>query len=227
MSMTHGAVSRHYGEALKKTLLYFEAQRSGKLPSNQRVNWRGDSALRDGSDAHVDLTGGYYDSGDNMKFGFPLAFTTTMLAWSSIEMASQLKAHKEHKNILAALKWATDYLIKAHPQPNVLYGQVGDGNSDHACWMRPEDMTTPRPSYRIDAQHPGADLAGETAAAMAAASLAFAPYNAAYAKKLINHAKDLFEFAKAHPGVYQRSITTAGGFYASSGYEDELLWAAA
>ena len=52
-SMTLGAVSRHYGEALTKTLLYFEAQRSGKLPSNQRVNWRGDSALRDGSDAHV------------------------------------------------------------------------------------------------------------------------------------------------------------------------------
>nr|VDD04783.1 unnamed protein product [Brassica oleracea] len=226
-SMTLGAVSRHYGEALTKTLLYFEAQRSGKLPSNQRVNWRGDSALRDGSDAHVDLTGGYYDAGDNMKFGFPLAFTTTMLAWSSVEMTSQLKAHKEHKNVLAALKWATDYLIKAHPEPNVLYGQVGDGNSDHACWMRPEDMTTPRPSYRIDAQHPGADLAGETAAAMAAASLAFAPYNAAYAKKLISHAKDLFEFAKAHPGVYQSSISNAGGFYASSGYEDELLWAAA
>ncbi|KAF2566041.1 hypothetical protein F2Q70_00024610 [Brassica cretica] len=226
-SMTLGAVSRHYGEALTKSLLYFEAQRSGKLPSNQRVNWRGDSALRDGSDAHVDLTGGYYDAGDNMKFGFPLAFTTTMLAWSSVEMTSQLKAHKEHKNVLAALKWATDYLIKAHPEPNVLYGQVGDGNSDHACWMRPEDMTTPRPSYRIDAQHPGADLAGETAAAMAAASLAFAPYNAAYAKKLISHAKDLFEFAKAHPGVYQSSISNAGGFYASSGYEDELLWAAA
>lgn len=162
-----------------------------------------------------------------MKFGFPLAFMTTMLAWSSIEMSSQLDTHKEHDNVLVALKWATDYLIKAHPEPNVLYGQVGDGNSDHACWMRPEDMTTPRPSYRIDAQHPGADLAGETAAAMAAASLAFAPSNATYAKTLIGHAKDLFEFAKAHPGVYQSSIPNAGGFYASSGYEDELFWAAA
>ncbi|KAF8099733.1 hypothetical protein N665_0238s0059 [Sinapis alba] len=234
MPMTHGA---NYGEALTKTLLYFEAQRSGKLPSNQRVNWRGDSALRDvyevkciicaDCNKQVDLTGGYYDAGDNMKFGFPSAFTTTMLAWSSVEMESELKAHQEHQNVLAALKWATDYLINAHPEPNVLYGQVGDGYSDHACWMRPEDMTTPRPSYRIDAQHPGADLAGETAAAMAAASLAFAPYNADYAEKLIGHAKDLFEFAKAHPGVYQSSISNAGGFYASSGYEDELLWAAA
>ena len=162
-----------------------------------------------------------------MKFGFSLAFTTTMLAWSSVEMESELKTYKEHENVLAAIKWATDYLINAHPEPNVLYGQVGDGYSDHACWMRPEDMTTPRPSYRIDVQHPGADLAGETAAAMAAASLAFAQYDAAYSEKLIGHAKDLFEFAKAYPGVYQSSITNAGGFYASSGYQDELFWAAA
>ncbi|KFK37261.1 hypothetical protein AALP_AA4G234600 [Arabis alpina] len=216
-----------YGEALTKSLLYFEAQRSGKLPLNQRVDWRGDSALRDGSDAHIDLTGGYYDAGDNMKFGFPMAFTTTMLAWSSVEMTSELMGHMEHENVLAAIKWATDYLIKAHPEPNVLYGQVGDANSDHACWMRPEDMTTPRPSYRIDAQHPGADLAGETAAAMAAASLAFEEVDVAYAKTLLDHAKDLFEFGKNYPGVYHRSIPNAAGFYASSGYEDEMLWAAA
>ncbi|XP_010508282.1 PREDICTED: endoglucanase 15-like [Camelina sativa] len=229
LSVTRGDVSENanYADALTKSILFFEAQRSGKLPAKQRVTWRGDSALRDGADAHVNLAGGYYDAGDNMKFGFPLAFTTTMLAWSSVEMESQLKARKEHQNALAAIKWATDYLINAHPQPNVLYGQVGDGASDHACWMRPEDMTTPRPSYRIDAQHPGADLAGETAAAMAAASLAFASSNAVYAKKLISHAKSLFNFAKSYPGVYHSSIPKAAGFYTSSGYQDELLWAAA
>ena len=47
------AVSLDYGLALTKSLLYFEAQRSGKLPSNQRVSWRGDSALKDGSDVGV------------------------------------------------------------------------------------------------------------------------------------------------------------------------------
>jgi len=57
LSITCGAVSANsnYGEALTKSLLYFEAQRSGKLPLDQRVIWRGDSALRDGSDAHVSL----------------------------------------------------------------------------------------------------------------------------------------------------------------------------
>lgn len=37
-----------YGQALDKTFLFFEAQRSGKLFANQRVKWRGDSGLKDG-----------------------------------------------------------------------------------------------------------------------------------------------------------------------------------
>lgn len=38
----------NYKEALTKSLIFLEAQRSGKLPSNNRVPWRGDSALDDG-----------------------------------------------------------------------------------------------------------------------------------------------------------------------------------
>ncbi|KAL5799100.1 hypothetical protein ACOSQ2_003920 [Xanthoceras sorbifolium] len=220
-------VSLDYGSALTKSLLYYEAQRSGKLPPNQRVQWRADSALKDGSDAGVDLVGGYYDAGDNVKFGFPMAFTITMLSWSTIEFRSQLEKKKELSNALDAIKWGTDYFMKAHPQPDVLYGEVGDGDSDHVCWMRPEDMTTPRTTFKIDDQNPGSDLAAETAAALAAASVAFRASDAKYADELVGHAKQLFEFARNHPGLYQNSIPVAGQFYTSSGYQDELLWAAA
>lgn len=37
-----------YQDALSKSLLYFEAQRSGHLPYNQRVTWRHHSGLTDG-----------------------------------------------------------------------------------------------------------------------------------------------------------------------------------
>jgi len=37
-----------YRDALDKSLLFFEAQRSGKLPHDQRIKWRGDSGLADG-----------------------------------------------------------------------------------------------------------------------------------------------------------------------------------
>lgn len=44
-----------YRDALTKSLIFLEAQRSGKLPPNNRVPWRGDSALQDGQEAHVSL----------------------------------------------------------------------------------------------------------------------------------------------------------------------------
>ena len=42
-----------YGQALSKSLLFFEAQRSGYLPHNQRVTWRANSGLNDGKASGV------------------------------------------------------------------------------------------------------------------------------------------------------------------------------
>ena len=44
-----------YAAVLENSLLFYEAQRSGPLPPEQRVEWRGDSALDDSP------PGGYYD----------------------------------------------------------------------------------------------------------------------------------------------------------------------
>lgn len=217
-----------YGQALSKSFLFFEAQRSGYLPNNQRVTWRSNSGLNDGKASGVDLVGGYYDAGDNVKFGLPMAFTVTMMSWSIIEYGKQMSANGELGHAMDAVKWGTDYFIKAHPQPYVLYGEVGDGNSDHYCWQRPEDMTTDRHAYKIDPSNPGSDLAGETAAAMAAASIVFRRSNPAYSAVLLRHAHQLFDFADKYRGKYDSSITVAQKYYRSiSGYNDELLWAAA
>lgn len=42
-----------YGQALSKSILFFEAQRSGYLPHNQRVKWRANSGLLDGKASGV------------------------------------------------------------------------------------------------------------------------------------------------------------------------------
>ncbi|KAL6280578.1 hypothetical protein ACE6H2_017459 [Prunus campanulata] len=217
-----------YGQALSKSILFFEAQRSGFLPNNQRVTWRANSGLYDGKASGVDLVGGYYDAGDNVKFGLPMAFTVTMMSWSIIEYGKQMAASGELGHAMEAVKWGTDYFIKAHPEPYVLYGEVGDGNTDHYCWQRPEDMTTDRRAYKISPSNPGSDLAGETAAAMAAASIVFRRSNPAYASELLRHAHQLFDFADKYRGKYDSSISVAQKYYRSiSGYNDELLWAAA
>lgn len=58
-----GAVNPHWTNILGSTLYFYEEQRSGKLPSTNRVPWRNDSATDDGRDVGLDLSGGYYDAG--------------------------------------------------------------------------------------------------------------------------------------------------------------------
>ncbi|PON41980.1 Glycoside hydrolase [Parasponia andersonii] len=216
-----------YHDALRKCILFFEGQRSGRLPPDQRVRWRRDSGLHDGAYAGVDLTGGYYDAGDNVKFGFPMAFTTTLLSWSIIDFGRNMGP--ELGNAVKAVKWSTDYLLKATAIPDVVYVQVGDAFSDHNCWERPEDMDTLRTAYKIDRAHPGSDVAGETAAALAAASIVFRSRDPAYSRLLLNRAVRVFEFADRHRGAYSSSLHSAVcPFYCDvNGYQDELLWGAA
>nr|AFK49805.1 beta-1,4-glucanase 1 [Cryptocercus punctulatus] len=198
-----------YGSVVRASLLFYEAQRSGKLPSDQKVTWRKDSALKDKGQNGEDLTGGYYDAGDYVKFGFPMAYTATVLAWGIVDHTAGYNKANALADGRKAVKWATDYFIKAHVSANVLYGQVGQGGPDHAYWGRPEDMTMDRPAYKIDTSHPGSDLAAETAAALAAASIVFKSTDATYSNTLLTHAKQLFDFAKNYLGKYSDSITDA------------------
>jgi endoglucanase len=221
------AQSFNYAEALQKSLFFYEAQRAGDLPAGNRVNWRGDSAMQDGADVGLDLTGGWYDAGDHVKFGLPMAASATMLAWGIVDYRNAYVQTGQLNTALDQLKWVTDYFIKAHPSANVLYGQVGTGGPDHAWWGPAEVMQMARPAYRITTSCPGSDLAGETAAAMAAASIAFRPTDPTYANTLLAHARQLYTFADTYRGKYSDCITDASSFYNSwSGYNDELVWGA-
>ena len=62
------AETPNYGEALQKSIYFYMQQRSGELPTDNPVIWRGDSCLNDGADVGWDLTGGCtYDSDANLK----------------------------------------------------------------------------------------------------------------------------------------------------------------
>ncbi|KAF7080762.1 hypothetical protein CFC21_084781 [Triticum aestivum] len=217
-----GATSFNYKDALTKSIMFLEAQRSGKLPPDNRIKWRGDSGMEDGKLAHVDLTGGYYDAGDNVKYGLPLAFTVTTLAWAALAFKPELQTAGELKHVQEAIRWGTDYILKCAAKKNHMWVQVGDPNLDHQCWVRPENMPTPRTLYQIDGNTPGTEIAAETAAALAASAMVFRN-DKNYARRLMNKAKLLYQFARSHLKTYDGECP----FYCSySGYNDELLWAA-
>ena len=135
----------------------------------------------------MNLVGGYYDAGDNVKFNFPMAFSTTMLAWSVIEFGKFMGPDLQHA--LDSIRWGTDYLLKSTKFPGKVTAAIGDPNADHNCWQRPEDMDTPRTSYVVNQTHPGSEVSAETAAALAAASLAFNSADKKYSIILLNRAR--------------------------------------
>lgn len=68
-----------YGAVLKLSWLFYEAQRSGKLPSTNRIDWRGDSALDDKAPDGSDVSGGWYDAGGMLHRFHPSISLTTIL----------------------------------------------------------------------------------------------------------------------------------------------------
>ncbi|KAG6512635.1 endoglucanase 12-like [Zingiber officinale] len=227
-----------YSQALHKALMFFNAQKSGRLPKNNGVPWRGDSGLSDGStldDVKGGLVGGYYDAGDNIKFHFPMAFSMTLLSWSVVEYSDKYKDLGEYDHVRDLIKWGTDYLLKTFNSSattiSKIYSQVGVATNasttpdDHYCWMRPEDMDYPRPVQQASS---APDLGGEVAAALAAASIVFRD-DAAYSKKLLRGAAAVYKFARdqGHRTPYSRGNLAIELFYNSTGYWDEYMWSAA
>lgn len=235
----------NYAEALQKSFLFYEAQRSGNLDeASNRIDWRGDSGLHDGLDGvyfgsntsvnlqaglKLDLSGGYHDAGDYGKFSLPLASSLTNLAWGGLQFGKGYAASGQADDLLAAVKWGTDYLLRcnvldAAGKTSFFVAQVGDADADHALWQPAETETILRPAMAVTASKPGSDVAGGSAAAMAAASILFRRNGeVAYADKLLSSAMALYQFADTYRGKYSDSIPVAQGFYNSySGYYDEL-----
>jgi hypothetical protein len=62
----------NYDRVLELSLLFYEAQRSGHLPKENRVPWRSDSCLKDRGQHGEDLEGGYYDGECSTLFNLEL-----------------------------------------------------------------------------------------------------------------------------------------------------------
>ncbi len=220
-----------YAQALHKSLLFYEAQRAGPQQSS-RVPWRKPAALSDGSDVGLDLTGGWFDAGDHVKFGLPMSYSAAMLAWSVYESRETYLQTDELSHALNSLRFVSDYLVSAYIEGDPTTAaddrfvyQVGNPAVDHAFWGPPEDMTMRRPAYVLDADARGSEVVGGSAAALAAIALVFRDTDADYAQTLLDKAKNLYRFGNTYRG--NNGYTEANGFYGSfSGFHDELAWAA-
>ncbi|XP_055835331.1 endoglucanase 9-like isoform X1 [Solanum dulcamara] len=237
----HNDSSHNITLALNKALLFFDAQKSGQFVENSLIRFRGNSGMNDGnsSEKNLDLVGGFYDAGNNIKFSFTIAYTVSLLSWTVIEYHEKYEDIGELDHVTDIIKWGSLYLLKLFVPPNNssstsarVYSQVGGNNSnaenDLTCWQRPEDMNYPRLVSVCDISTTASDLAGEMVAAMSAASLVLKE-DEDISEKLVKAAEELFILANRteKKGKYTTNDDCGGQarqFYNSTSYKDELVW---
>ncbi|CAF2084420.1 unnamed protein product [Brassica napus] len=213
-----GSIDKNYADALKIAMQFFDIQKSGKLENN-KITWRGDSGLEDGSEAGLDLSKGLYDAGDHMKFGFPMAFTATLLSWSILEYGHHMDSTLLNGSLISSsmlILLPTCSISRLEIRRLII--NVGIGRKQ--CLRR---ELSPRLIQRLQGLRL---LLKRQLRAMAAASLVFKQSDPKYSSTLLKHAKQLFGFADNHRGSYSVNIPKVQSYYNSTGYGDELLWAA-
>ena len=235
-----------YGDALKLSLYFFDANQCGA--DDNVLTWRGKchtydaeaslssakglssssvaaiKAANGGLDT-VDVSGGYHDAGDHLKLSNTMGYSCTNLAWSYFENPDSYKETGSEDHLLYILKKMCDYFMKVtylDDSGNVIAFcyMVGD-DQDHNIWTAPEVQTQNRPTYWADASNPSVDASGHMAAALAATSLAFRDKNADYADACLKYANALEKFTEKYPKATYEGI---GSYYSCGNIEDKVAW---
>ena len=243
-----------YKKALWMTTRFYGGQRAGDnnwllynhLPSGVNASLRGKSFLGDG-DAGYDLSGGWFDCGDHVKFGQTEYYSAYMLLKGYAEFPAGYSDYYAYDyqgyktagiwtfegsghapngipDILDEVKHATDYFIKCTKNSTTFYYQVGQGGPDHMLWETAVQMQTQSVANggepRVAYKNPNdASMPSFCGAALALMSRLYRQYDATYADLCLTHAKYAYDYAKAHPGV---AGTGDGGFYgANDNWKDD------
>jgi len=213
----------NYAEALQKSLFFEEAQRAGAVGGQTRVQWRGDSHLRDGQDMNWNLAGGWYDAGDHVKWNNSMSFYAASLAWSAKEYKTGYVASGQMSHLLNSLRWIGDYYTKcfnytnlndpltykialdvsytSSPDPNPLdpNNEYGDEHSYPAAHEVMDQLFPVRPTYYADSETPQSGTVAGMAAAMASASYVLRENgDATQADAYLTIAEKLYNFAKTY-----------------------------
>jgi endoglucanase len=228
-TVTAAEAAFNYAEALQQTLYFLEAQQSGHRSPNNRVTWRGDACLSDGQDIGKDLSGGWFDAGDQWTANLTMSFTAMTIAWSAIEEPTGWLQTGQMEELLESLVHVNRYFLACVLNPDcadpatdldVVIGCGGrEGVPDrpvHALWGPDEvaHLMTNRPTFRVNKQAPAGDIPAAMAAAMAASSMVIRTHGALlkaqkgfsdfsptqFADLLLDRAEKLVVFANANAG---------------------------
>jgi endoglucanase len=199
-----------YAKALHLSTRFLGAQRSGNTQSWITPEGSGGSFTNDGIVVGKDLSGGWHDCGDYIKFHVTGPYTALLYlygydkfpeAYSDNYSTAYSKAPGNGiPDVLDEVKIETDYLIKCL-NGDIVYWQIGDGR-DHDGFNEPISAsnlnlyngTNRRAVYSATEGHSNA--MGAAAAALGLMAIAYEKYDANYAQECINAAKQYYTIGR-------------------------------
>jgi endoglucanase len=190
----------------------------------------------------IDVSGGWWDAGDYLKFVQTTSYTEDLLLAGVRDFPAQMGASAGAANFTAEARFGVEWLLRMWNEPTrTLYYQVGigEGNSrilgDHDLWRLPQADDSyggsdpsaryirRRPVFR--AGPPGSpvspNLAGRDAAAFALCYQVFRTAQPSLAARCLSAGEHIFELADTTP---KGNLITAipFGFYPESEWRDDL-----
>lgn len=221
---TEAASTVNYAKALQYSLYLYDANMCGsQVGERSQLNWRDDCHTSDSKISTpygtMDLSGGYHDAGDHVKFGLPAAYSATMLGLAYSEFSSAFKSTGQSDH----LKQITNHFAEYFRKCTVMNGssvkafcyQIGNGDTDHAQWTKPEKQNISRPAYFATSSNPCTDVVAQTSAALAMNYINFRD------PKDLTYAKALYNFAKSN----NKANHQAQSYYTGTSYLDDLALA--
>ncbi len=212
----------NYGEALQKSMFFYQAQQAGPIADWNQITWRADSTVNDY------VQGGWYDAGDHIKFALTNAYSVTFLAWGMLEYGEGIEKAGLTDLYEKNIQWALDFLVGCDLGDEVVY-QIGDIGFDHKWWGSAEvylnklelmEGTPERPYFTTK----DTNITGEMAAALASGYLVFKDSNPELAATYLEHAENCFRIADETRD--HGNTPASDAMYKSSHFYDELFWAA-
>ena len=216
ISISSAGIEVNYGEALQKSLFFYEVQQAGVLPEWNEVSWRADSVENDF------IPGGWFDAGDHFKFTLTIAYTSTLLAWGYLEYGDAVEKIGLSEKYKNNLKWGLDYIVLADQGDSVV-GTIGKDGFDHSWWGSPEIYLRKMKLVTGDEERPYDTITSTSTLALSASALA-AGYLVFKDSNYLNHAKSLYKLADNVRSNNDQGM--AKSYYPATDFYDELFYAA-
>ncbi|MDO5558880.1 MAG: glycoside hydrolase family 9 protein [Oscillospiraceae bacterium] len=180
-------------------------------------------------DGCLDVSGGYHDAGDHVKFGMPEGYSGAAVGWGYYEFRDAYEATGQDEHAETILRYFNDYFMKCTYLDNsgkaiAFCYQVGDGEIDHAYWNAPEVDEMFRRGWFTTEDVVGTDVTSIAAASLALNYMNFKDTDPEYAAQNLKYAQALFEYADTHEKGCNKD--GPGRFYGSSKWEDDYCLAA-